>query len=231
MKRALLPWLTASILTATSWGSQAADYIPPGIDTHATIVLDNVTIDGERFSARLVAVTGERGLHEGLIFQVNTLIESNSDAAADAAFISGDELLYINQARQNNLLSHDLVLHVTNNDPLQLTVLRIDSHFDNPRTATVVQSGVAGPRGPAGEPGAAGGPPGDRGPRGPVGPQGYPGGPGPQGPARGLQGPPGAPGPAGLQGLPGDPGPEGATGLAGPEGPPGAQGPQGAQGP
>lgn len=234
MKNALLPWLTASILTAAAWDAQSAQFIPPDSNGHATIELDNVIIDGESYSARLVALAGARSLHEGLIFQVDRLLSNHSSPAVDVTFNNQDALLYIPQARQNTLLSHDLVLRVTNSDPLQLTVLKVESHFENPRTATVVQSSVTGPRGPAGPPGAAGGPPGEPGPRGAPGPQGYPGAPGPQGPAMGLQGPPGDAGPEGPQGPQGEQGPQGPAGSPGPQGPQGPrgdQGPQGAVGP
>lgn len=255
MKKRLLS-LVVPLCISTSLSTQAADFFAPTDHNNATILLDRLMVDTESFAAKLVALNGGQSLSQGQVYQLESLTEVGSEHGFDGRFNGDDTLLFIPQLRESSLLSHDVTFLVTQTEPLQLTVIRVETHFDNPRTETNLSSGSVGPQGPQGPEGAPGatGPAGVAGPTGPTGPQG------PQGP-QGIIGVTGAPGTAGRDGrtlLSGTTaptggaegdfyintatsilyGPRGATdwpvtgiSLIGPQGPAGATGATGPQGP
>jgi len=239
---AALLWLTLS----TPFGvPHAAEFLPPTDHRNATIVLDNVVIDNEHFNAVLTSLNRDQSLHLGQIYELTVLNDSTSDSPVQARFLSADTLLLVSDLMESAVLTHDITLQVTHDNPLQLTVIRLETVYDNPHTGIAVTPGIIGPQGVTGAVGPADGPAGPRGPTGregprglsgntgragapggPTGPQGAPGNPGPQGP----KGEPGVPGPLGDDGPMGPPGPQGNPGAAGVAGDPGPRGPEGPEG-
>lgn len=214
-----LAWVPLALAVSLS-SAHAADLLPPTENANATIHIDHVIVDGESYSAALVAVADAQSLHYGQIYEVVNLVETNENRATDANFSGDDTLLFIPRLKESALLHHDVTFRLTHDNPLQLTVLKFESEFYNPATNTFISTVTNGPEGPEG-------PAGETGPQGPEGPEGLMGPIGDIGP----QGPEGAAGPAGPAGADGAPGPEGPVGPAGPEGPQGIAGADGAVGP
>lgn len=206
-----LAWVSA--FAASSFATvQAADFVAPTDITNAIIMLDHVVVDGDSYSAALVALNGAQSLHHGQVYEVVDLQEVDSKHPTDASFSGDDTLLFIPYLKESRLLTHNVTLRLTHNEPLQLTVLKFESEFYNPVTETSVRTNAIGPEGSEGLPG----PVGPRGPAGPAGPRGLTGPQGPIGPegAQGSSGPQGDPGPQGEPGPPGPPGPASSGGGA-----------------
>ncbi|HWK53794.1 MAG TPA: hypothetical protein VNR18_05445 [Hyphomicrobiales bacterium] len=214
-KRKRLAAALAQLTTLIACTSHAAQLLPATEDEHTRIVLDQVLVDAQPYSALLRSLNAGTGLHQGQIYRLDEIDVAVGSGEADGAYLSDEALLRIPLLEESANLSHEAVLALSNRSPVEFTVIGMHTRYrGEPLEDTSVgptgPTGPQGPEGPQGVAGPAGGPPGPTGVTGPIGPAG------PAGP-QGIQGP------AGAQGIAGPAGPQGATGAAGATGPSGAE--------